>query len=206
MDILSRTGYGASNAIREFSNEYAGNTPDIKDPLAAFWRGIKGEERSTGKEIWEDVGLSGTKGVFGGESKWYNPSPAGALGLATDIVNPLDPLNWVGFGQGDDIIKGGSKGTKALTEAFGTKGGQIADIIKVATGAADKLDDLGAENIGKLSAQILNKVDNPDTLLKQVSELIKGGLAETGLKATSKLDYRVMKPLSVGLQNPFKHY
>jgi hypothetical protein len=242
LDIIARPGYGATGFIREFTNTQAGSTPGEFDPLGAFWRGLKGEEKFTGKDVFMDVGLSGDEGIFGGEAKWYNPSPAGALGLVLDIFNPLDPINWLGFGVGDDIVKGASKGLNALTDAFGaTKAAQIADILtasaKVAdtvgdvTGAAKAadtigdiakgakaidtagdatraakatasiLDDLGAETVGKLAAQITNKVDDVDSL-RRISELIQEGLAETGKTATSRLNYSVSKPLTIGLQNP----
>ena len=242
LDIISRPGYGATGLIREFTDPSSGGTPGEFDPLGAFWRGLKGEEKSTGKDVFMDVGLSGDEGIFGGEAKWYNPSPAGALGLALDIFNPLDPINWLGFGVGDDIVKGASKGLNALTDAFGaTKAAQIADILTASAKAADTvgdvadatkvvdtigdtakaaktvdtaadaaraakaatsiLDDLGAETVGKLAAQITSKVDDVDSL-RRINELIQEGLKETGKVATSKLDYAVSKPLSIGLQNP----
>lgn len=242
LDIIARPGYGATGLIREFTNPSSGGTPGEFDPLGAFWRGLKGEEKSTGKDVFMDVGLSGDEGIFGGEAKWYNPSPAGALGLALDIFNPLDPINWLGFGVGDDIVKGASKGLNALTDAFGaTKAAQIADILTASAKVADTvgdvadatkivdtigdtakaaktvdtaadaaraakaatsiLDDLGAETVGKLAAQITSKVDDVDSL-RRINELIQEGLKETGKIATSKLDYAVSKPLSIGLQNP----
>ena len=242
LDIIARPGYGATSLIREFTNTQAGGTPGEFDPLGAFWRGLKGEEKFTGKDVFMDVGLSGDEGIFGGEAKWYNPSPAGALGLVLDIFNPLDPTNWIGFGVGDDIVKGTSKGLNALTEAFGaTKAAQIADILTASAKVADTvgdvagaakaadtigdiakgakavdtagdaaraakatasvLDDLGAETVGKLAAQITSKVDDVDSL-RRISELIQEGLAETGKTATSRLNYSVSKPLTIGLQNP----
>lgn len=105
LDVLSRPGYGANNAIREFTNPYAGSTPQEFDPLAAFWRGLKGQDKAQGKDIFTDLGWEGEKGIFGGEAKWYNPSAAGAAGLALDIFNPLDPVNWLAFGIGDELIK-----------------------------------------------------------------------------------------------------
>jgi hypothetical protein len=242
LDIISRPGYGATGLIREFTDPSSGGTPGEFDPLGAFWRGLKGEEKSTGKDVFMDVGLSGDEGIFGGEAKWYNPSPAGALGLALDLFNPLDPINWLGFGVGDDIVKGASKGLNALTDAFGaTKAAQIADILTASAKVADTvgdvadatkiidtigdtakaaktvdtaadaaraakaatsiLDDLGAETVGKLAAQITSKVDDVDSL-RRINELIQEGLKETGKVATSKLDYAVSKPLSIGLQNP----
>lgn len=242
LDIIARPGYGANNLLREFTNYQGGSTPGQFDPLAAFWRGLKGEEKSSGKDVFMDVGLEGDTGVFGGEAKWYNPSAAGALGLVLDIFNPLDPINWIGFGVGDDIVKGTSKGLNALTDAFGaTKAAQIADILTASAKVADTvgdvagaakaadtigdiakgaravdtagdaaraakatasvLDDLGAETVGKLTAQITSKVDDVDSL-RRISELIREGLAETGKTATSRLNYSVSKPLTIGLQNP----
>lgn len=199
LDVISRPGYGATNAIREFTNPYAGSTPQEFDPLAAFWRGLKGQDKAQGKDIFTDLGWEGEKGIFGGEAKWYNPSVAGAAGLALDIFNPLDPVNWLAFGIGDDIIKGGAKGANALTDAFGaTKATQIADILKK---GSKSIDDLGAESVGKLAKQVTNMIDDPDDL-KSVVQMIQEGIVETGRNATSKLDYKAMKPLQVGLQNP----
>lgn len=225
LDLISRPRNAADNMIREFTNTYAGSTPGDFDPLGAFWRGLKGDEKTQGKDIMEDIGLNGDTGIFGGEAKWYNPSAAGAAGLALDIFNPLDATNWVGFGVGDDIVKGASKGLNALNDAFGaTRAAQIADLLnstkKVAdvvegvtdtAKAVDKVsdtakavsavDDLGAENVGKLIRQVMSKTNDTD-VADQVSKLMQEGLMENGLKATSKLDYKAMKPLQIGLQNP----
>jgi len=199
LDILSRPGYGATNVIREFTNPHAGSTPQEFDPLAAFWRGLTGQDKAQGKDIFTDLGWEGEKGIFGGEAKWYNPSVAGIAGLALDIFNPLDPVNWLAFGIGDDIIKGSAKGMNALTDAFGaTKATQIADILKK---GSKSIDDLGAESVGKLAKQVINMIDDPDDL-KSVVQMIREGIEETGRNATSKLDYKAMKPLQVGLQNP----
>ncbi len=170
LDILARPGYGATGFIREFTNPQAGGTPGEFDPLGAFcgtpgefdplgafWRGLKGEEKFSGKDVFMDIGLSGDEGIFGGEAKWYNPSPAGALGLVLDIFNPLDPLNWLGFGVGDDIVKGASKGFNALVDAFGaTKAAQIADILTASAKAADTVGDVAgaakaADTIGDIA-------------------------------------------------------
>ena len=222
LDVISRPGYAADSMIREFTNPYAGSTPGISDPLKAYWRGITGKEKSFGKDIMQDLGLNGDTGVFGGQAKIYNPSVAGAAGLALDIFNPLDLVNWIGFGVGDDIVKGSAKGVKALEDAFGSgAASQIADLIKGAaktadtvadatkavdtvsdaTKAIDVLDDLGASDVGSLIKQVMNKADQANVTDK-VSELIKQGLEEKGLQATSKLDYKAMKPLQIGLQNP----
>ena len=199
LDILSRPGYGATNVIREFTNPYAGSTPQEFDPLAAFLRGLKGQDKAQGKDIFTDLGWEGEKGIFGGEAKWYNPSAAGVAGLALDIFNPLDPVNWLAFGIGDDIIKGGARGVDALTDAFGaTKATQIADILKK---GSKSIDDLGAESVGKLAKQVINMIDDPDDL-KSVVQMIREGIVETGRNATSKLDYKAMKPIQIGLQNP----
>ena len=221
LDILARPGYAGANMLREFTsqNKGAGETPDTFDPFAAFARGLTGKEKTTGKDIFTDQGMSGDTGIFGGEAKWYNPSAAGALGLALDIFNPIDVTNWIGFGVGDDIIKGTSRGTRALTDAFGaTKAAQISDLLMSsaksvddvtdavrtsgkALNASKTLDDLGADTVGNLIRQISGKVDSVDKV-QQLNNLISEGLLETGKNAATKLDYRALKPLSIGLQNP----
>lgn len=197
---IGRTGYGATNLLREFTNPEQGNTSGTFDPLAAFRRGFNLEETPTGKDVAQDMGLSGTKGVFGGESKWYNPSPAGIAGFALDVVNPLDPMNWLTFGLGGAAKSTGVKGVQALEKAFGTKSADI--IAKLGSGA---LSDVGADSVGKLMARISKiatdaEVSKPtlDGLLNSMRE----GLQETGLKATSKIKYNSSKPVTIGLQNP----
>ena len=96
LENLPRSSYAANNLLKEFIDDSEGNTPDRFDPLAAWVRGFRKQETPLGKDIMEGLGLSGDKAIFGGgDPHIWNPSPAGLAGLATDILNPTDPINWV---------------------------------------------------------------------------------------------------------------
>jgi hypothetical protein len=201
LENLPRTGYGASNVLREFTNNEAGITPDKFDPLQAFGRGFTKQETPLGKDIMMDLGMSGDKAIFGGGTPHiYNPSPAGLAGLATDILNPLDPLNWVSFGLGGAVKSGGLQGSKALEKAFGTKGAQIAAML-----GEDTIKGMGSRSVGKLTKQIATAGQkaglDADGMAKLV-EYLKTGMAEAGSNPKTKLPYWQGKPITVGLQNP----
>lgn len=202
LDVLSRTGYGANNALREVSNYEGGATPNNFDPLSAFMRGVRGEERTSGKDVISDImkaqGQDPDIGLFGGKSKWYNPSTSGVVGLGLDIVNPLDPVNLLAPGMGKTITKGTARGADALTHAFGSKGKAIAEILS----KTDKVDNLGAKSVGELMGQVERYGLDAEEMLK-VKSLMKQGVTEKGLKVTDKLDFKEMKPLQLKLQNPF---
>lgn len=200
-ETLARPGYGANNLIREFTNRDQGATPGQFDPLKAYVRGFTLKERPTGKEVMTDLGIEGEKGMFGGDAKLYNPSPAGALGLALDIVNPLDALNWLGFGLGKTAVKGGVKGTQALERAFGSAGSKIASAL------GKSVDDLAAPTVGKLMSQVGRAATDLKLDGDTLSDLLiamREGIEETGMKATSKLPYVSERPITMGLQNPLK--
>lgn len=198
---LSRTGHGAISLLREFSNPDAGLTPGEFDPLSAFGRGFMLKEKGTGKDVMQDFGMDGTQGIFGGDAKWYNPSAAGAAGLALDILNPLDPINWLTFGVGGAAKTGGLKGTEALLKAFGEEAGN-----KIAANlGADAVEKLGAPSVGKLMAQVGRAAKEsglPAEGLNDTLSWLKSGLADTGNTATTRLPYYSSRPMTMGLQNP----
>jgi hypothetical protein len=193
---LSRTGYAANNVIREFTSKDAGATPGEFDPIKAFGRGLSLQEQVDGKDIMRDLGLEGDKGIFGGEAKIYNPSVAGAAGLALDILNPLDLLNWLSFGLGKVAVKGGSVSTKTLAKTFGSK---VDDIIA----SAGDISKIQAKNVGDLVGQLSNNSGLVgDDLGKFITQL-REGLLETGAKASDKVsDIATKRRLTLGIQNP----
>ena len=200
---LSRTGYAGANVIREFSNPEGGNTPGTFDPLKAFTRGLTLEETPMGKDVFTDIGMKGNEGIFGGGiggNSFFNPSPAGMAGLALDILNPLDALNWVAPGLGKTTIKGGVKGAELLTKTFGTKAAQI-----IASLGDDAVKELASPSVGRLMSKVgkvATEAGVKGDALTGVLTAMREGIAETGLKATSKLPYKVSRPITMGLQNP----
>lgn len=201
LENLPRTGYAASNALREVVDTDAGLTPGEFDPLAAWMRGFKKIEQPLGKDIMEGFGLSGDKALIGGgDPHIYNPSPAGLAGLALDIFNPGDPLNWVGFGLGGVAKKGGVTGAQALNKSFGTKGTEIARLL-----GEDAAGELGARTVGKLIKQVTEKgkgIGLDEEGMGNLVNYLKEGMVEAGSNPKTKLNYWQGKPITVGIQNP----
>lgn len=201
LENLPRTGYAASNALREVVDRDAGLTPGEFDPLAAWMRGFKKIEQPLGKDIMEGFGLSGDKALIGGgDPHIYNPSPAGLAGLALDIFNPGDPLNWVGFSLGNVAKKGGVTGAQALNKSFGTKGTEIAKLL-----GEDAAGELGARTVGKLIKQVTEKgkgIGLDEEGMGNLVNYLKEGMVESGSNPKTKLNYWQGKPITVGIQNP----
>lgn len=106
-EALRRTDYAATNLLRELIPGKQGDEDDVFDPISAFIRGLKGEERITGKELVSEMGLS-DKPLFEaniGPVK-IAPSLAGIVGFGVEALNPLNPLNWLTFGAGKALTSG----------------------------------------------------------------------------------------------------
>lgn len=88
-----------------------------EDPLYAAARGLTGQDEYSGRDV-----LS----AFGADPEAFSTK---ALGLAADVLNPLDPLNYVGVGA---LTKTG-KGARAL--------GALADVVPEAARLAGTIGD-----------------------------------------------------------------
>jgi polyhydroxyalkanoate synthesis regulator phasin len=207
LDVLSRTGYAANNTVKQIVK------PDpTKNVFSAFGRGISGEERTEGAEIFQSVGLK-------------DPLLSSIAGFALDVLNPLDPLNYIGLGTVSDVAKGSIKGSGLLAKAFGDD--TAAKIVKV---LGNKVDDIGAGTVGELYGKV-SKVakDTSNTALADVRKALKmsEGVSETSetvakgvrsyddvrtlmndamkagdIKPDIKLPYRERKYLSIGFNQP----
>jgi len=104
---LRRTDYAATNLLRELIPGQQGDEDETFDPVSAFIRGLKGEDKITGKQLVSDLGLS-DKPFFEtqlGPIK-IAPSVAGIAGFGLEAFNPLNPVNWLTFGAGKAITSG----------------------------------------------------------------------------------------------------
>lgn len=203
LETLARPGYAASNLIREFTSPQAGETPGIFDPLQAYWRGLTLKERTTGKDIMEDVGVS-KEPLFtlGLGPLTISPTPAGIAGFTLDVLNPLDPLTWLTFGIGNVGIKGGLTGGKALVKTFGK---ETAEYLTEKLGEK-AIEKLSAPTVGKLVEKIMEKAEklsvkegiNPADIAQRLSR----GLMETGIKAETRLIPGGRRALTASFQVP----
>jgi hypothetical protein len=204
---LSRPGYGVMNAVREYTNPFSGATPGVRDPLKAFARGFSLEEPTRGKDIMRDLGASDKpyfKAHIGPVT--IAPNTAGLLGTAADLLNPLDPLNWVGFGVGKAGKLGAqsiTKGYKLAERSFGKEAaGELAE--KLGRDWMDTVDH--TPTVGALVSKLSDRANklgidqgvNP----ARISELMQQGLGETGLKAGSRIQEKYRQALKVGIQAP----
>lgn len=175
-NVLQGSYYGSSNALREVLSPQSGSTPDRFDPLSAFIRGAREEEKVTGRDIATELGMS-REPMFdvGTKNFRFSPSPAGMAGFAMDIFNPADPLNWLTFGLGRAGQTAGKKGYELLSQAFGdVPARQI--IGRIGTRA----NELSARNVGDLAERVLREAKDP-AIEKELADIIYGGMKELGV-------------------------
>ncbi len=177
---LSRTGYAANNLLQEVFTPEQSSTSHF-DPLGAIARGFKLEETPTGGDLMRNLGVSDKK-LFGSD-KWYDPSAAGVLGVAADVFNPLDPLNWLGFGLKKKAAQGAVEGTQALTKAFGDDIGNL-----IARRMGDAAQGLSGANVGELSKNIMKAATQIDTLnVDELVDLLGQGVKAAGTNPATKI-------------------
>lgn len=184
LKALAAPGYAANALIQEFTDPSAGSTPNKFDPLKAYWRGLTLQEEVEGSELVKDLGIKNNK-------------LASVLGFVWDVVNPLDLLNWVSFGVGKAITKGGLRGTAALSAAYGD---EAAETITRLLGKS--VDDIGAETVGKLSNKIIDLAKEAGVNTNELAKIMTEGMVKTHSNLTTKLPYNTIKRLTVGFETP----
>jgi hypothetical protein len=204
LETLTRPGYAVTNLIREFTSPDKGATPGEFDPLQAFWRGLTLQEKPQGKDIMTDIGVS-TEPVF--EAKVgpvkVSPSPAGIAGFLFDVLNPLDPINWLTFGAGKLAAKTGATGVKAIAQSFGD---DVADYLVEKLGR-EVVEKFSAPTVGKLAEEIMDKVTKLGVQsginASEVAQRLATGLMRTGTRAETRLIPEASRALTATLQVPF---
>lgn len=186
MDLLMRSSYGANNALREIIDPSRGKTPGQFDPIKALVRGYKNEEKTTGKQIFQDMGMS-TDPLFSvkpfkflGSDIKFSPSKAGIAGFATDVLNPLDALNWLTFKVGPIAKTVGKSGIDLFPKAFGDI--KSAEIVAE---LGEKAKGVSGRNVAELYGNVL-KAGGKDSVDK-LSGFMREGMAETGSNLMKKL-------------------
>jgi hypothetical protein len=186
MDVLMRSSYGANNALREIIDPSRGVTPGKFDPIQALVRGYKNEEKTTGRDIFKDLGVSTEPlfsvkpfKMFGSDIK-FSPSKAGIAGFATDILNPLDALNWLTFKVGPIAKTVGKSGIDLFPKAFGDL--RSAEIVAE---LGEKAKGVSGKNVAELYGNILRAggKDGVDNL----SRFMRKGMDETNTNLKTKL-------------------
>lgn len=206
LESLVRPGYGIMNAAREFSNPDYGATPGVRDVPQAFARGFRLEERSTGKDILTDLGVSDEPFAdFNVGKVNLKPNLAGLLGFGLDVLNPLDPLNWVTLGVGKAGIKGAQqlvKGRKLLETSFGK---DVTEELIEKLGE-DWVSRVSEDTVGGLVKKLSDRADKlgiqEGINAHAVSELMRKGIETQGLKADSRVRPRLQNAIKLGLQAP----
>jgi len=210
LDKLSRTGYAGNNLLREFVAPGEGATPNKFDPLQAYKRGFFAEEKTIGKDITSAMGLS--------EDPYFKtklgpleiaPNTAGIAGLAVDLLNPLDAINWVGVGQ---LTKGAKLGKAAVESAKGIN-------LVEKTFGREVMEELGE----KLGTQWLNTVSQPTVgrLVKtigdraqklnieagvnpqSISDMLQKAVETGGYKPSTRIQPREVRKIGVNISAPF---
>ncbi len=206
LESLVRPGYGIMNAAREFSNPDYGATPGVRDIPQAFARGFRLEERSTGKDILTDLGVSDEPFAdFNVGKVNLKPNLAGLLGFGLDVLNPLDPLNWVTLGVGKAGIKGAQqlvKGRKLLEASFGK---DVTEELIEKLGE-DWVSRVSEDTVGSLVKKLSDRADKlgiqEGINAHAVSELMRKGIETQGLKADSRVRPRLQNAIKLSLQAP----
>lgn len=144
LDVMSRPLYGVLNPLKEVIENNKDEEPrtalvqsylDLANPMKtgpAVWEGITGREKTTGRDIVEQVVPEGSPGA----AKF-------ALGLGIDIL--ADPLTYVGgiglAGRLGKAAKGSTEGLNAVEQATaGTARNLTEEISRRAAQQADTLD------------------------------------------------------------------
>lgn len=185
LQAVAAPGYAANNMIKEFIAPDSGSTPGEFDPLKAYWRGLKGDEKPSGGDLAREIGIE-------------NKVLANSLGFVFDIFNPLDVVNWVTFGVGKAVTMGGIKGSKALATAFGDDAAEA--IVKI---LGNKVDDVAAKSVGELSKNVMKIAK--DTGLASSDDLAKlmtEGVLKTHNSLSTKLPFSSYQKLTMGLETP----
>ena len=212
--LLARPGSATLNVAREFTNANAGPTPGRFDPGAAFIRGLTGKQETWGKDIVQDLGVSSNPlfrtSIMGMK---IAPNAAGMLGTAIDLLNPLDPLNWLLPGAGKVGMRAIPKGMPLLERAFGS---QVAtelaeklgpEWVENSLGRLYKTGEGSAETVGQLVGQVghragklgIAKGVNPES----VAETMLKAIEERGFNASTRLADKSKYALNMGIQVPF---
>lgn len=185
LEGLAAPGYAANNLIREFISPNEGATPGEFDPLKAYARGWKGEEKPSGGDMLREIGME-------------NKKLASILGFAWDVINPLDLVNWVSFGVGKAVTTSGLKGTKALSRAFGDEAAEA--LVRV---LGDSVDDIGAKSVGQLTKQVTDIAKNTGRAsVDDVSKIMTDGMLKTHNNLTTKIPYNDFSKLTVQFETP----
>lgn len=196
-EYLLRSGHAATGLVSEVLAPNIGETPGEFDPLQALKRGYMGEEKLRTKDILTNWGVS--------DEPWFDkeilnvrvaPSTAGVAGFVGDVLNPLDPLNWLTFGTGK-AAAGTAQGMPLLSKALGQDTAeQVASQL-----SPEIVGGLKGSTTGDLVNNIINKF--PSLTEDQVNNI--RGLLNTaqsqGLNLKTKLPTD-KKYLTAGLQIP----
>lgn len=184
LETVLRPSYGSMNMIKEamFKDERPGGA---FNPLAAFGRGFSLQKKTIGKDIMRKLGVS-EEPLF--EAHLFKdrlriaPSKAGIAGFAADVLNPLDPLNWLTFGVGKAGLTAGRSGMELLPKAFGTESSiRIADLL----GNPKLLDDVTGRTVDDVATQISSIAQKhaPDKKNEIMQEVHRGML---GMNTTTR--------------------
>lgn len=187
-NIFQRAGQAALEGLSEAGraiDQYTGAPTraaigaiqEGKNPLEAYSQqfGEEPEKAPTGKDIASKAGLSREEGILG-------VSPAGAVGLAVDII--ADPLTFIPFGQVAKLgAKGGSIGLGMAAKAGG----------KALKGSAKAADILtGTEAASKTVKGIQSAIETGKETAKAV-----GNVVETYIKPKVSPDFNELKEIAV---------
>lgn len=166
-------------------------------------RGFLLQDRYTGRDVAEDMGISRDPLFRTHIGKInFSPSAAGIVGLGMDLLNPLDPLNWVGFGIGKGVGEA-VRGEKLLTQAFGK------DVTSnlVEKFGRDWVDKVDTPTVGQLVKHISDKARkmdiqqgvNPET----ISDYMRQGIEKTGVNANTRIQPMENRAIKLNVRAPF---
>lgn len=90
----------------------------VSKAAKAYWRGVKGKDETTGSDV-----IRALRGAKKPPKTKLGRLAEGAAGLALNIFDPTNPINWVGVGQ---LSKAGRVAMKVLPKAPRMAEGMIA--------------------------------------------------------------------------------
>lgn len=136
LDVMSRPLYGVANPTKEVVGQLSGQDTEMSDSwFHSIWRGLSGQDKTTGSDILEAAGLDSANRPFSEKAQIAGAS------LALDVG--LDPLTYAGIGLGSRLGQAARTTSQALgsvEDASGTAARSLTE--QISRRAADASSEL----------------------------------------------------------------
>lgn len=166
-ELLDRPGQAIRNVL-------APNQSDTSNLLENAWQGFTGQEKTSGQDL-----VNRLIGKPAENASNLEKFGSGLLGFGAELIT--DPLNWVGVGLADDVVKIGGKTAKLVNNAD-----ELADLTKAGKNIIDVSEN--ASNLKK-ALQGVEYVKNADGVYKIVDKFKDANKLVTGFNKGQDLAF-----------------